>query len=75
MEAIAGLLRHSSSLMDEMKMLRDSLSDSNPPIPSIFQKIADHVFGISLLREEQIRVMTQVINHTDTVFTPSSYDC
>ena len=74
-EAIEGLLIHSSNLMDEVKTLRDSLSDPNSSIPSIFQNIANHVFGISSLREEQIRVMTQVIHHVDTVFVPSLHDC
>ena len=82
-EAIDGLLGLTSSLMDEVKTLRDALTDSpldSPPdsnssIVSILQTIANHVFGIPSLHEEQIRVMTQVLHHIDTVCFLSFYDC
>ena len=82
-EAIDGLLGLTSSLMDEVKTLRDALTDAltdSPPdshlsIVSILQTIANHVFGIPSLHEEQIRVMTQVLHHIDTVCLLSHYDC
>ena len=73
-EAVEGLIAHSATLLDEVNRFREILNDPNTNLNSVLQKLGKLIFGISILREEQVIVMKQVIKHIDTVLIPSLFD-
>ena len=60
-EAVEGLIAHSAILFDEVNRFREILNDPNTNLNSVLEELGKRIFGISILREEQVIVMKQVL--------------
>lgn len=69
-EGVEAILQQTKGLFDEVMDAREQFASADTrEQEKILQRLAQRVFGIEQVREEQIRVMLRVLSRSDTVRT------
>ena len=67
-EGIEAILQQTGILFDEVESAKEQLASADgEEQEELLQHVAQRVFGIEQVREEQIRVMRRVLSRSDTV--------
>ena len=67
-EGVEAIVQQTSTLFDEVENAKSQLASADvEEREGILQHVAQHVFGIEQVREEQIHVMQRVLSRSDTV--------